>query len=106
MNPTTVPESAKRAHPNHQLVDMGPPRGVSDTDCGTAQMLLGDVRAMPGFDGRDQLAFFKPTAADLATLNAGGYLVLNQLGHVVQPFSLGVWAADDTTTSSKEKSDG
>lgn len=94
MNPTTVPESAKAAHPDHRTVSMGPPRGVSDDDCGTAEMLIGSRPAMPGFEGRDQFAFFKPTEADLAVLNAGGYLVMNQLGTVVQPFSLGVWPSD------------
>lgn len=91
-----VPESAKRAHPNHVVVDMGPPPGVSDDDCGTAQMLLGREPAMPGFNGRDQLAYFKPSAADLEVLNAGGLLVMNQLGQVVQPFSVSVWPADRT----------
>ena len=94
MNPIRVPESAKSAHPTHVLIDMGPPSGVSDDDCGTAQMLLGTKPAMPGFAGRDQLAFFKPSEADLALLNAGGYLVMNQLGTIVQPFSLGVWPAE------------
>lgn len=66
--------------------------------CGTAEMLLGRNPAMPGFAGRDQLAFFKPSEADLAMLNAGGYLVMNQLGNVVQPFSLGVWPADEESS--------
>ena len=94
MEPTKVPESAKRAYPNHGLIDMGPPRGVSDDVCGTAEMLLGRTPTMPGFGGRDQLAFFKPSRDELFELNAGGYLVMNQLGNVVQPFSLGVWPAD------------
>ena len=94
MNPTLVPESAKLAHPRHAVVNMGPPPGVSGDDCGTAEMLLGREAAMPGFGGRDQIAFFKPSAADLKVLNAGGYLVMNQLGNVVQPFSLGVWPAE------------
>lgn len=94
MNPTSVPESAKRHYPNHKVFPMGPPPGVSDDDCGTVEMLLGGGFTLPGFTGRDQRAFFKPSATDLAILNAGGYLVMNQIGQVVQPFSLGTWPAD------------
>lgn len=89
-----VPENAKNAHPKHVVVSMGPPPGVSGDDCGTAQMLLGREPAMPGYGGRDQLAYFKPTATDLELLDAGGYIVMNQLGTVVQPFSVGAWPAD------------
>lgn len=95
MEPIAVPENAKQAYPNHVVVDMGPPPGVSDEDCGHAQMLLGRTQAMPGFGGRDQLAFFKPSPEELDALNAGGLLVMNQLGQVVQPFSLGVWPTED-----------
>jgi hypothetical protein len=91
MNPVAVPENAKAAHPGHLLVSMGPPVGVSGEECGTAQMLIGNRPVMPGFGGHDQLAFFRPTEHDLAVLNAGGLLVMNQIGFTVQPFSLGVW---------------
>lgn len=94
MLPVPVPENAKRANPTHRVIDMGPPRGVADADCGTAQMLLGTEPAMPGFAGRDQLVYFKPSAHELAVLNAGGLIEMNQVGNVVQPFALNVWAAD------------
>ena len=95
MNPSPVPANALAAHPDHRLVNMGPPSGVASDDCGTAQMLLGQAPVLPGFEGRDQLAFFRPSEHDLAVLNAGGYLVINQIGVVVQPFSLGVWPKGD-----------
>lgn len=91
MNPTPVPDSAKRAYDGYKIVDMGPPPGVADEDCGHAEMILGDVPAMPGFPGRDQLVFFKPSPEELEALNNGAYLMLNQLGSVVQPFSLSIW---------------
>lgn len=96
MNPTPIPANAlASAFPTHQAVRMGPPAGVSDDDCGTVEMLIGQNPSMPGFAGHDQIAYFKPTEDELAILNAGGYLVMNQLGTVVQPFSLGVWPAPD-----------
>lgn len=94
MLPIPVPEFAQREHPEHQVVDMGPPPGVGDDDCGHAEMLLGRKPAMPGFAGRDQLAYFKPTPVELEVLNRGGCLELNQLGTVVQPFALNVVAVD------------
>lgn len=74
---------------------MGPPRGVADEDCSTAQMLIGR-QTLPGFPGRAQYAYFRPSAAELELLNAGGFLEMCQLGQVVQPFSLAVWPADIT----------
>lgn len=93
MDIVPVPDSAKRAHPNYRVVSMGPPTGVASEDCGTAEMLLGQDATLPGFPGRDQLVYYRPTQTDLDLLNAGGLLVMNQLGQIVQPFSLGVWPA-------------
>ncbi|HEU5032743.1 MAG TPA: hypothetical protein VFV01_48030 [Spirillospora sp.] len=97
-----VPESAKLAHPSHRLVDMGRPDGVAEEDCGTAQMLLGATPALPGFAGRDQLAYFKPSQVELDWLNAGGYVVMNQIGSVVQPFSVSVWPGSEPLDSMVE----
>lgn len=94
MLPIEVPEFARREHPDHVVVSMGPPPGVADEDCGAAQMLLGRQPVMPGFGGRDQLAYFRPTPEELEVLNRGGYLELNQLGSVVQPFALNAVAVD------------
>jgi hypothetical protein len=72
---------------------MGPPRGVSDDDCGTAQMLISPVeQQMPGFTGKRQYAYFRPSARELEQLNAGGFIEFCQYGSVVQPFSASVWA--------------
>ena len=92
MKPIAVPASVRAARPECQLVDMGPPVGVSDADCGTASMLIGAER-LPGFRGRAQYAYFRPTSAELELLNAGGFLEMCQIGTVVQPFSLAVWPA-------------
>lgn len=97
MRPIAVPAQAQRFHPGHRVVDMGRPAGVPESECGSAEMLLGSHPVMTGFSGRDQFAYFKPSEAELKLLNEGGYLELNQIGTVVQPFSLQVWAADTPT---------
>lgn len=94
MEPVAVPEQVKRHHPSYRLVQMGPPPGVSGDDCGTAEMLIGDRPVMAGFPGRDQMVFYRPDAYDLQLLNDGGVICFNQLGTVVQPFSVGVYAGD------------
>ena len=94
MNPIKVPNRALKGRPNHSLVEMGKPPGVSDADCVSVQMLIGLTPTLPGFSGVDQFAYFKPSERELELLNAGGFIEMNQLGTVVQPFSLSVWPAD------------
>lgn len=92
MDPISVPDRAKAARPHCAVVAMGPPRGVSDDDCGTAEMLIAppETAPTPGI-GRGQYAYFRPSEADLAKLNAGGFIEFCQYGQVVQPFSAFVW---------------
>jgi hypothetical protein len=93
--PIPVPDEAKAERGGEcDIVDMRPPEGVSDADCGTAQMLL-ERSSFPGFTGRGQFAYFRPTPDELAVLNAGGYLEMCQIGRVVQPFALNVLPAAD-----------
>jgi hypothetical protein len=88
--PIPVPDEAKAERGAEcDLVQMRPPEGVTEEDCGTAEMLLGRG-PYQGFHGRGQFAYFRPTADELAVLNAGGYLELCQIGRVVQPFALNV----------------
>lgn len=91
MIPIPVPEAAKRIRPHCDLVAMGPPPGVSDDDCGTAEMLIAPQHTASAGIGRGQYAYFRPTAAELETLNAGGFIEFAQYGNVVQPFGAAVW---------------
>lgn len=96
MIPIEPPAGPQTARPWCRLVQMRPPRGVSDDDCGTAPMLIqfrGDP-LLPGFpDGKAQYAYFKPTDAELAQLQDGGFIEFCQIGTVVQPFSAVIWPA-------------
>lgn len=91
MNPIPVPEAAKLTRPECQVVNMGKPQGVPDEECGSVEMLISPSQAMSGFGGRSQYAYFRPNERELEILNNGGFLELNQIGSVVQPFALSVW---------------
>jgi hypothetical protein len=97
MIPIEPPAGPQAARPWCRLVQMGPPRGVSDDDCGTAPMLIQDsgTPPIPGYpQGRANYAYFKPTDAELDKLRDGGFIEFAQYGPVVQPFSALVWPAD------------
>ena len=55
-------------------------------------MLCAPTADHPGI-GRANYAYFRPTEAELATLNDGGFIEFAQYGDVVQPFGAAVWAA-------------
>lgn len=94
MEPIPVPEAARAGRPDCQFVRMGPPRGVQDKDCGTAEMLVSNSSRIPGFPaGRANYAYFRPTADEVEQLASGGFIELAQYGQVVQPFGMAVWPA-------------
>lgn len=105
MIPVAVPAEAKAAHPEGAVVDMAPPPGVSHAHCGTAQMLTRCL-ATEGFTAPTHYAYFRPTAEDLAVLNAGGFLELAQIGNGVQPFALNVMSADHELPHEDAAADG
>lgn len=95
MIPIPIPDAAKAGRPYCQMVNMGPPRGVSDEDCGTVEMLIAPSSAggLPGFGGRPQYAYYRPTPEELQQLGNGGFIEFCQIGDTVQPFSAAVWPA-------------
>lgn len=106
MIPIQVPDEAKAERGGQcNVVDMRPPQGVSDTDCGTAQMLVG-TRPEPAFGTRANFAYFRPSAEELAVLAAGGYLELCLIGAAVQPFALNVCPATQELPNERNAVDG
>jgi len=91
--PIPVPDLVKLERPDHRIVQMGPPPGVSDDDCGTAEMLIGPRPVMRGFPGVGQYVYYRPDADELELLAAGGCIEFAQYGQGVQPFSVFVWPA-------------
>ena len=77
MDPISVPESAQTARPWCHLVNMGPPVGVSASDCGTAPMLVARESDVPGF-GRANYAYYRPSPAEILLLTEGGFIEFAQ----------------------------
>lgn len=93
MTPIPIPDEALATRPDCRSVSMGPPRGVSNDDCGTAAMLISDVNNdIPGYPARRQYVYFRPSEDELETLRNGGFIEFCQYGHTVQPFSAEIWA--------------
>lgn len=85
-----VPEDVRRLRTSTVVVNMGPPKGVSDDECGTIEVLI-ETNALNRPIGRGQYAYYRPTAEELEQLNAGGVIELGQYGQVFQPVSLRTW---------------
>jgi len=56
---------------------MGPPVGVSASDCGTAPMLVARESDVPGF-GRANYAYYRPSPAEILLLTEGGFIEFAQ----------------------------
>ena len=93
--PIPVPENAKAARPWGHVVNMGPPEGVLDKDCGTAEMLIDTKSTIPGFPGGNaNRVYYRPNQYELEMLLKGGVIEFVQYGQIVQPFSVAVWPAN------------
>lgn len=94
MEPIEIPKAAQLSRPDCRPVAMGPPRGVSDDDCGTAQMLVsGFGESIPGYPACRNYVYYRPSETELEELRNGGFIEFCQYGNVVQPFSAAVWPA-------------
>ncbi len=90
MTPISIPAAAALTRPGCTPIQMGPPPGVSDEDCGTVEMLVSPVPLSSGV-GRPHFAYFRPSPIELRQLLDGGFLELALYGNGVQPFGLAVW---------------
>lgn len=89
LDPAPIPPEAVRARPTLNARHVGPPRGVSDDDCGTVEALVGHLNGYPAW-----CDYWRPTPEQLATLNAGGFIELVQYSPRMVMHSLSVWTAD------------
>jgi hypothetical protein len=94
MTPTSVPPEARAGRPDMRVLPVGPPPGVSDDDCGTVEALVGSIGGLTAYAD-----YWRPTAEQLATLNAGGFLELVQYSPRMVMHSLSVWESEPTTLS-------
>lgn len=92
MNPVPIPDEAREANPQAAERRFGPPEGVSLEECGFVDVLI-DTASLGGEVSYVLMSYFRPTAEELAVLNAGGYLEVAQYGQVLQPFAVEVLRA-------------
>lgn len=86
------PDHALGAWPHASVIDIGPPAGVDDDECGHAYVLVNAAMMGRGLT-REHRAFFKPTVDDLERLNEGGYAVVTLIGAGIQPFACATFPA-------------
>lgn len=70
MIPTTIPEHAYRQGLTKEIV--GPPEDISEEECGTIEILMGEYLA-GAFDGAPAIAsYWKPSSEEIDLLLKGG----------------------------------
>lgn len=90
MTPTAVPAVVREHRPDLTTINVGPPPGVSDEDCGTVESLVGQVGGYAAYTSH-----WKPTVEQLELLNAGGSIELVQYVPRMVMHSMSVWPADE-----------
>lgn len=89
MNPIPVP--AQCEYKNWHKLVVGPPRGVSD--CGSVESMVGHSGGYPAYAD-----FWRPTAEQLAVLQAGGFIELRQYTRQMVMHSMTVHAIEAEPT--------
>lgn len=73
-----VPAGAATSRPWAQKVDIGPPPGVDEEECGTASALV-EPGKLGDYTVNEFRTYFKPTKEELKQLNDGGHVVFVML---------------------------
>lgn len=93
MTPIPIPPEAAASRPTFKALRIGPPPGVSDTDCGTVEALTGYSD-----EGYPMLAgYWRPTPTQLEALANGGFIELVQYAPRMVMHSMTVWDVPATT---------
>lgn len=77
MNPVNFPEAT---------VPFGPPADLDESQCGVINAFVGRVEGGNVDGARQVVVAWKPTAEELAELNAGGAVYLSMLGGLLPHF--------------------
>jgi hypothetical protein len=93
MDFTPVPEIEKAARPWAKVIDIGPPPGIGDKDCGTANSLV-EPGTGPWEGATSRYTYFRPTDEELGILCEGGLVRFNQIGGYMVPHSARVVKSD------------
>lgn len=91
MDCVPIPEHVKAARPWAAVRPFGPPQGVADEDCGTAEVQV-DPRAGSGtMSGVAHRLHWRPDEHEIAQLVAGGTVEVAIFGQVLPPSSVVVF---------------
>jgi hypothetical protein len=88
MIPVQVPTVVRAHRPDTAVLNVGPPPGISDAECGTVQALVGQFSGLTGYAD-----YWQPTDDQLRLLNAGGVIELVQFAPRMVMHSMSVWPA-------------
>lgn len=100
MIPIPVPDQAKAANPHHKLIQVGPPPGISDADCGTVESLVGEEKQATGHVFKVFCDYWRPNEAELEQLRNGGFIELSQYAPQMVMHSMTVWPPAESSEAS------
>lgn len=89
MSPTEIPDAARAARPWAQELTIGPPRGVSDDECGSVEALVEHVAGEGPFPDRIHVPL-RLDDGELELLAAGEPVWLTVCAPQLVPFALSV----------------
>lgn len=90
MEPVAIPDQIVIDNPTFKALHIGPPKGMTDEECGTVEAFVGFVDGLPCIAD-----YWRPTPEQLEILNAGGFLELRQYSPQMIMHSLTVYADRD-----------
>lgn len=97
MTPIPIPPEAAATRATLRALRIGPPRGLSDADCGTVESLAGTSP-----EGYPMYAnYWRPTPEQLEALQAGGFIELVQYSPRMAMHSMTVWDAPTEPEASR-----
>lgn len=89
MQPIPIPEQARVARPELYARRIGPPRGISDEDCGTVESLVGSIDGMRAF-----CDYWKPSKKEIEALQKGAFIELIQYTPQMMMHSMTIWGGE------------
>lgn len=101
MNPVGIPPQAVRNNPNLKAIHVGPPKGMTEEECGTVESLAGVAHDLPVWAD-----YWQPTPGQLAMLNAGGFIELRQYSNWMVMHSMTILPPEGEPTVAAEERPG
>jgi len=85
VEPRPVPTKAQEKYPDAMVRDIGPPKGISADDCGTAAVLIDQQIDGPWKGLFTFHMYFQPTKQQIEQLQNGAYIEVAMTGNGLMP---------------------